>query len=100
MRTYLFLSLSSDSASRESLTMLYLQLPLIKPCVQFSRTRLSNHLLPQAFAVCVQRAVVGILYNSRVSYRYLFGYALYLLTFLCFLLRYILTRSLRYSLSC
>src|SRR3989304_6018936 len=42
MRTYLYLSLSSDSASRASLTMLYLQLPLINPCVQFSRTRLSN----------------------------------------------------------
>ena len=29
---------------------LYLQLPLVKPYVQFSRTRLSNHLLPEAFA--------------------------------------------------
>src|SRR3972149_8553524 len=33
--------------------MLYFQLPLIKPYVQFSRIRLSNHLLPQAFAGCV-----------------------------------------------
>ena len=31
-------------------TMPYFQLPLIKPYVQFSCTRLSNHLLPQAFA--------------------------------------------------
>ena len=30
--------------------MLYLQLPLIKPYVRFSRIRLSNHLLPEAFA--------------------------------------------------
>jgi len=29
---------------------LYLQLPLIKPYVRFSRIRLSNHLLPEAFA--------------------------------------------------
>jgi hypothetical protein len=29
---------------------LYLQLPLIKPDVRFSRIRLPNHLLPEAFA--------------------------------------------------
>ena len=29
---------------------LYLQLPLLKPDVRFSRIRLSNHLLPEAFA--------------------------------------------------
>ena len=33
--------------------MLYFQLPLIKPYVQFSRIRLSNHLLPWAFAACL-----------------------------------------------
>jgi len=31
---------------------LYFQLPLIKPYVRFSRIRLSNHLLPEAFADC------------------------------------------------
>ena len=37
-----------------SSSMLYLQLPLIKPYVQFSRIRLSNHLLPAAFtAYCL-----------------------------------------------
>ena len=30
--------------------MLYFQLPLVKPDVRFSRIRLSNHLLPEAFA--------------------------------------------------
>ena len=29
---------------------LYLQFPLVKPYVRFSRIRLSNHLLPEAFA--------------------------------------------------
>jgi len=58
---YLFLSLSVDSASLAQ-AILYLQDPLIKPYVQFSRIRLSNHLHPQAFAV-FQGAVVGILYS-------------------------------------
>ncbi len=31
---------------------LYLQLPLVKPYVRFSRTRLSDHLLPEVFADC------------------------------------------------
>ncbi len=52
----------------------YLQLPLIKPYIQFSRIRLSDHLPPKAFAVWVQGAVVGILdkgdVRSQATYQY------------------------------
>src|SRR3989304_5509240 len=37
----------------------YLQLPLIKPYVQFSRIRLSNHLLPEAFAAAWPSGIVS-----------------------------------------
>src|SRR3989338_845852 len=45
--------------------MLYFQLPLIKPYVQFSRIRLSNHLLPEAFAVSCLAFWYSFLGNSR-----------------------------------
>ncbi len=38
---------------------LYFQFPLIKPYVQFSRIRLSNHLLPEAFAPAWPSGIVS-----------------------------------------
>lgn len=48
-RTVRIISFSRVESWRSS-CLLYLQLPLIKPDVRFSRIRLSNHLLPEAFA--------------------------------------------------
>ena len=39
--------------------MLYLQLPLVKPYIQFSRIRLSDHLLPEAFALAWPSGIVS-----------------------------------------
>jgi hypothetical protein len=49
--------------------MLYLQLPLIKPDVRFSRIRLSNHLLPEAFAFTWPSSIAptGVLEMFRVN---------------------------------
>ena len=44
--------------------MLYLQLPLVKPYILFSRIRLSNHLLPEAF----HGEVIGTLNNPSFLY--------------------------------
>ena len=38
---------------------LYLQLPLVKPYVQFSRIRLSDHRLPEAFAYAWPSGIVS-----------------------------------------
>jgi hypothetical protein len=39
--------------------MLYLQLPLVKPYIRFSRIRLSDHLLPEAFALAWPSGIVS-----------------------------------------
>jgi hypothetical protein len=46
----IFLTAPSRVESWRSCYELYLQLPLIKPYVRFSRIRLSDYLLPEAFA--------------------------------------------------
>ena len=52
---YLFLSLSVNSASLAQPS-LYFQDPLIKPYVQFSRIRLSNHLSSKGFRSILPRS--------------------------------------------
>ena len=41
------------------MAMPYLQFPLVKPDSQFSRIRLSNHLLPEAFAPAWPSGIVS-----------------------------------------